>query len=131
VIRDIYHITVEHFFPFHLERFRETSVFPMRFYSFRASLGTLFFQVIFIFPKEISSFSLGKIGISYKIGVSKLALSEKHFNNCSMSNSTEASVCLLRFYFMEHSYPDFPAQGLFGFHLFLAWLVSGMQALAS
>jgi hypothetical protein len=31
------------------------------FHLFTASLGTLFFQEIFIFPKKISSFSLKKI----------------------------------------------------------------------
>jgi hypothetical protein len=43
---------------------------------FRVSLGTLFFQAIFIFPREISSFSLGKIEIPWENGVSKLALKD-------------------------------------------------------
>jgi hypothetical protein len=37
-------------------------------------LGTLFSQMIFIFPREISSFSLGKIGIPWENDVPKLAL---------------------------------------------------------
>jgi hypothetical protein len=37
----------------------------------RVSLGTPFSQWIFILPREISSFSLGKIGIPWENGVSK------------------------------------------------------------
>jgi hypothetical protein len=40
----------------------------------RASLGTTFSQGIFTFPREISSFSLGKIEIPWENGVPKLAL---------------------------------------------------------
>jgi hypothetical protein len=40
----------------------------------RASFVTSFFQVISIFPRKISSFSLGKIEIPWKIGVPKPAL---------------------------------------------------------
>jgi hypothetical protein len=43
--------------------------------TLRASLGTPFYQGIFIFSREISSFSLGKIGIPWENGVSKLAFS--------------------------------------------------------
>jgi hypothetical protein len=43
--------------------------------SLRASLGTLIFHRIFIFPREISSFSLEKMKIPWKISVPKLALS--------------------------------------------------------
>jgi hypothetical protein len=41
---------------------------------FRASLGTPFSQGITIFPREISSFSLGKFEIPWKNSVPKLAL---------------------------------------------------------
>jgi hypothetical protein len=44
----------------------------------RASLGTLFSQGISIFPREFSSFSLGKIGIPWENGVPKLALKKKN-----------------------------------------------------
>jgi hypothetical protein len=37
-------------------------------------LGTLISHGIFIFPREISSFSLGKIKIPWEISVPKLAL---------------------------------------------------------
>jgi hypothetical protein len=40
----------------------------------RASLGTSFFQRIFIFPREISLFFLGKIRTPWKNGISKLVL---------------------------------------------------------
>jgi hypothetical protein len=40
----------------------------------RASLGTPFTHGIFIFPMEISSFSLGKIRIPWENVVPKLAL---------------------------------------------------------
>jgi hypothetical protein len=43
-------------------------------FSFRASLGTLISHGIFIFPREISSFSLWKIKIPWEISVPKLAL---------------------------------------------------------
>jgi hypothetical protein len=39
-----------------------------------ASFGTPLFQVIFIFSREISSFSLGKIGIPWENRAPKLAL---------------------------------------------------------
>jgi hypothetical protein len=38
----------------------------------RASLGTIFSQGFFIFPREISSFSLGKLEIPWKNVVAKL-----------------------------------------------------------
>jgi hypothetical protein len=41
---------------------------------FRASLGTLISHGIFIFPRAISSFSLGKMKIPWEISVPKLAL---------------------------------------------------------
>jgi hypothetical protein len=44
--------------------------------TLRASLGTLFSHKIFIFLWEISSFSLGKIGIPWENVVTKLALKE-------------------------------------------------------
>jgi hypothetical protein len=44
--------------------------------TLRASLGTLFSHKIFIFAREISSFSLGKIGIPWENVVTKLALKE-------------------------------------------------------
>jgi hypothetical protein len=44
-------------------------IFPLR-----ASLGTLISHGIFIFPREISSFSLGKMKIPWEISVPKLAL---------------------------------------------------------
>jgi hypothetical protein len=44
----------------------------VKFLPLRASLGAPFFQGISIFPREISSFSLGKIGIPSENGVSKL-----------------------------------------------------------
>jgi hypothetical protein len=40
----------------------------------RASLGTLISHGIFIFPREISLFSLGKMKIPWEISVPKLAL---------------------------------------------------------
>jgi hypothetical protein len=40
----------------------------------RASLGALISHGIFIFPREISSFSLGKMKIPLEISVPKLAL---------------------------------------------------------
>jgi hypothetical protein len=43
-------------------------------WQFRASLVTPFSQGIYIFPREISSFSLGKIKIPGKNGVPKLVL---------------------------------------------------------
>jgi hypothetical protein len=43
--------------------------------SVRASLRTLIFHGIFIFPRENELISLGKIKIPWKISVSKLALS--------------------------------------------------------
>jgi hypothetical protein len=43
-------------------------------FSLRTSLGTPFSHGIFIFPKEISSFFLGKIRISWENVVPKLAL---------------------------------------------------------
>jgi hypothetical protein len=42
--------------------------------GFRASLETLFSQGFFGFPREISSFSLGKLEIPWKNSVAKLAL---------------------------------------------------------
>jgi hypothetical protein len=42
--------------------------------NIRASLGTLISHGIFIFPREISSFSLGKMKIPWEISVPKLAL---------------------------------------------------------
>jgi hypothetical protein len=45
----------------------------------RASLETLFSHGIFIFPREISSFSFGKIEIPWENGVSKLALKDSYF----------------------------------------------------
>jgi hypothetical protein len=42
--------------------------------SIRASLGTPISQGISIFPREINSFSHGKIEIPWEIQVSKLAL---------------------------------------------------------
>jgi hypothetical protein len=39
-------------------------------------LGTSFSQGYFIFPREISSFSLGKLEIPWKNGDAKLALIE-------------------------------------------------------
>jgi hypothetical protein len=47
---------------------------PVDFCSIRASLGTLIFQWFFIFPREISSFSLGKLEIPWKNWVAKLGL---------------------------------------------------------
>jgi hypothetical protein len=44
-----------------------------------ASLGTSFPQVFFIFPREISSFSLVKIEISWENGVPNLALKMLNF----------------------------------------------------
>jgi hypothetical protein len=44
--------------------------------SVRASLGTPFSQGIYIFLREISSFSLGKIEISWENRVPKLALKD-------------------------------------------------------
>jgi hypothetical protein len=44
------------------------------FHTLRASLGTIFSQGIFTFPREISLFSLGKIEITWENGVLKLAL---------------------------------------------------------
>jgi hypothetical protein len=46
----------------------------------RASLGTTFSQGISIFTREISSFSLGKIEISWENVVPKLAL-KLHFTS--------------------------------------------------
>jgi hypothetical protein len=43
----------------------------------RASLGTPISQGISIFPREISSFSHGKIEIPWKIEVPKLALNRQ------------------------------------------------------
>jgi hypothetical protein len=40
----------------------------------KASLETTFFHGIFVFPREISLFSLGKIEIPWENRVSKLAL---------------------------------------------------------
>jgi hypothetical protein len=40
--------------------------------NFWASLATSFSQGIYIFPMEISSFSLGKMEIPWKNGVAKL-----------------------------------------------------------
>lgn len=45
--------------------------------SLRDSLATLLFQEISISPREINSFSLGKMGIPFKNGVVKLALRVK------------------------------------------------------
>jgi hypothetical protein len=45
-------------------------------FSFRASLETPFPQGILIFPREISSFSFGKIRIPWENGVPKLALNK-------------------------------------------------------
>jgi hypothetical protein len=42
--------------------------------TFRASLGTLISHGIFIFPREISSFFLGKMKILWEISVPKLVL---------------------------------------------------------
>jgi hypothetical protein len=50
-----------------------------RIYIFRASLGTTFFQGFFVFPREISSFSLGKLKIPWEIAVAKLALRDVVF----------------------------------------------------
>jgi hypothetical protein len=44
----------------------------------RASLGTLISHGIFIFPREISSFSLGKMKIPWEISVPKLTLKKTH-----------------------------------------------------
>jgi hypothetical protein len=48
--------------------------------SLRSSLGTPISQGIFIFPREISSFSHGKIEITWEIGVPKLALMGEKFH---------------------------------------------------
>jgi hypothetical protein len=50
----------------------------------RASLGTPFSHVIFIFPREISSFFLGKIGIPWKNGVPKLVLKDRKYSWSNM-----------------------------------------------
>jgi hypothetical protein len=47
----------------------------------RASLGNLFFHGIFIFPREISSFSLGQIWIPWENRVPKLALIVENYNS--------------------------------------------------
>jgi hypothetical protein len=52
-------------------------IYSVMFFPLRASLGTQIFQEIFIFPREISLFSLRKIEIYWENGVPKLAL--KHF----------------------------------------------------
>jgi hypothetical protein len=46
-------------------------------FYFRASLGTPISHGVYIFQREISSFSYGKIEISWEIVVPKLALREK------------------------------------------------------
>jgi hypothetical protein len=43
-------------------------------YTLRARLGNSFSQGVFIFPREISSFSLGKMKIPWKNEVPKLVL---------------------------------------------------------
>jgi hypothetical protein len=57
----------------------------------RASLATPFFQGIPIFPREISSFSLGKIGgkigIPWENGVAKLALRLCIFHLCTCTKT--------------------------------------------
>jgi hypothetical protein len=52
--------------------------------TLRASLGTLISHGIFIFPREISSFSLGKMKIPWEISVPKLALNGKVLKITSM-----------------------------------------------
>jgi hypothetical protein len=47
------------------------------FFFLRPSLETTFSHRVFIFPREISSFSLGKIEIPWKNVVPKLALKVK------------------------------------------------------
>jgi hypothetical protein len=54
-------------------------------YSFSLSLGTPFSQGISILPREISSFSLWKIGIPWENGVPKLALTGIYFVQASTS----------------------------------------------
>jgi hypothetical protein len=44
--------------------------------DYKSQLGNHIFPKKIIFPREISSFSVGKIEISRKNGVSKLALKE-------------------------------------------------------
>jgi hypothetical protein len=56
--------------------FQRISIFPWKneLIFLRASLETPISHGILIFPREISSFSIGKIRIPWEIGVSKLAL---------------------------------------------------------
>jgi hypothetical protein len=64
-------------------------------------LGALISHEIFIFPREISSFSLGKIKISWEISVPKLALKELFITstkitfNCCRTDGTALVVVLL------------------------------------
>jgi hypothetical protein len=55
---------------------------------FRASLGTLIFHGIFIFTREISSFSLGKMKIPWEISVPKLALKFKTLTQTNVEIET-------------------------------------------
>jgi hypothetical protein len=50
---------------------------PPAIYIVRASLGTLFSQGIFIFPRENNSFSIGKMKIPRENRVPKLVLREE------------------------------------------------------
>jgi hypothetical protein len=50
------------------------SLWPIFFFLFRASLETLFSRGFFVFSREISSFSLGKLEIPWENSVAKLAL---------------------------------------------------------
>jgi hypothetical protein len=49
-------------------------------------LGTPFFQVFFIFPREISSFSLGKLKIPWENGGAKLALNDDEIIKIELQN---------------------------------------------
>jgi hypothetical protein len=73
----------------------------------RFSLATPFSQGISIFPREIGSFSLGKIKIPWKNGVAKLALSiacRKHLKVIPIYLMGPPTIFRLRFVDLKNTW---------------------------
>jgi hypothetical protein len=68
-------------------------------------LGTLISHGIFIFPREISSFSLGKMKISWEISVPKLALKENPAVGRSGRSKQISTFSRLRFHSLRGQKP--------------------------
>jgi hypothetical protein len=74
-------------------------------------LGTIFSHGIFIFPREISSFFLGKMKIPWENGVPKLALrvwtNYATSGECStIATNPEGLISIIGLGFMEESSPE-------------------------